>query len=144
VDQPVQGHGTGELDGACGEAVTLEDRVESQPLPELEADVEGSCGAWLGDGDGVGMDRDEIGGAGLGKRTGRRLGCAAWRVWIWRTICSTSGSGFENKLACPTKASSTLRARRSQSSAGRGLRSPKEQMTLWRGPLGVWMDSTSK
>ena len=57
---------------ARGEAVTLEDRVESQPLPELEADVEGSCGARLGHGDRVGVDRDEIGGAGLGKRAGRR------------------------------------------------------------------------
>ena len=74
VDQPVHGHGTGELNGPWGEAVTLEDRVESQPLPELEANVEGPCGAWLGHGDGVGMDRDEIGWAGLGKRTGRRLG----------------------------------------------------------------------
>ena len=76
VDQPVQGHGAGELNGPWGEAETLEDRVESQPLPELEADVDRSGGAWLGHGDGVGVDGDEIGWAGLGKRIGRRLG--AW------------------------------------------------------------------
>ena len=60
VDQAVQGHGTGELDGAGGEAVAVEDGVEFQPLPELEADMDGPGGSHLGHGDAVGVDGDQI------------------------------------------------------------------------------------
>ena len=42
VDQPVERHGAGELDGLGREAEMPEDGIESQPLPELEADVNGS------------------------------------------------------------------------------------------------------
>jgi len=47
MNQPVQGHGAGESDGFDGEAPLLEDRVKSQPLPELEADVDGAARAVL-------------------------------------------------------------------------------------------------
>ena len=42
MDQPVERHGAGELNRLGGEAEVPEDHVESQPLPELEADVNGS------------------------------------------------------------------------------------------------------
>ena len=67
MDQPVQGHGAGELDGLGGEAEVPEDHVESQPLPELEADMDGPGRAVVGRGDPVGVDGDEIGGMGLGR-----------------------------------------------------------------------------
>ena len=45
MNQPIQGHGAGELNGFGGEAEMLEDRVESQPFPELEADMDRAGGA---------------------------------------------------------------------------------------------------
>jgi len=45
---------------------------------------------------------------------------------------------------CPKSAPSILWASLSQSLAGRGLRSPREQIVFCLGPLGVWIDSTSK
>jgi hypothetical protein len=60
VDQPVECHGAGEQDGARGEAVALEDGVEAQPLPELEADMDGAGGSHPGQGEAIGVDGDEV------------------------------------------------------------------------------------
>ena len=80
MDQPVQGHGAGERDGPGGAAVALEDGLEFQPLPELEADVGGTGGSHLGDGDPVGVDGDEVAaGVGLGVRSRGPVGEPAWR-----------------------------------------------------------------
>ena len=59
----------GELNGLDGEAPSLEDRVESQPLPELEADMDGAGGAVPRGGDPVYMHGDEV--AGPIRSTGR-------------------------------------------------------------------------
>src|ERR1700728_3903032 len=78
MNQPVQGHGASELNGLDGEAPSLEDRVESQPLPELEADIDGASGAVLRGGDTICMHGDEI--AGPIRITGRLGGLSRRRA----------------------------------------------------------------
>ncbi len=69
MNQPVQGHGASELDGLDGETPSLEDRVESQPLPELEANMDWASRAVLRGSDPVYTHGDEI--AGPIRITGR-------------------------------------------------------------------------
>src|SRR5271166_432467 len=60
MDQPVQGHGTGELDGLGGEAKVTEDHVEFQPLPELVPDMNVAGRAMVCRSNPVSVDGDEI------------------------------------------------------------------------------------
>ena len=102
-----------------------------QPFPELKADVNGTGGAMVCGRDPVGVDGDEIhGGARWGEVSAGGCDEEARLSRTWWTIFATSGSGSENRLVCPTRASSTLRASVSHSLAGRGERSPKEQTTF--------------
>ena len=96
---------------------------------------------WLCGGDPVGMDGDEIGRAGLVLRGwSGGSGRSEPGGWTWRTICSTSGSRFENKIELTDKGFFDLPGQAEPVLSGPGERSPKEQMTFWRGPLGVWTD----
>jgi hypothetical protein len=73
MDQPVQGHGAGELDGLGGEAKVTEDYVEFQPLPELVPDMNVAGRAMPRRRNPVGVDGDEI--CGMDK-----VGCGIARV----------------------------------------------------------------
>ena len=82
------------------------------------------------------LPRDDADGAAAS----RSLAC---RARTRRTISATSPSVGSSRSPWPTSASSILRASLSHSSRDRGLRSPSEQMVFWRGPFGVWTNSTS-
>jgi len=59
--------------------------------------------------------------------------------------CSSgSSSAIPGRDSWPVSASWSFVASASQRSGGAGERSPSEQMTFWRGPLSVRMDSTRR
>ena len=61
MDQSIECHGAGELNRLGREAKVAEDRVQSQPLPELEADMNRPGRTMVGRGDPTGVNGNEIG-----------------------------------------------------------------------------------
>src|SRR6266705_7177977 len=98
----------------------------------------------LGDGGALLMIGEDGGiGAGAAESGAGRV-APGWRTRAFSTKRLRTGSPGRNRSSCPARAFSSLRARSSHSLCGLGFRSPSEQMVLWRGPFGVWTDSTRR